>query len=111
MAVRRLPTLAPAPDALGPARKRALHIGAPVELLVAVETDVHEVGGDVFVLRPLARRICDHQGDTMLAQQGDEGRVDEGVVADFHRVPQWSRRPERDAGTTLDLGVAASRQR
>ena len=43
----------------------------------------------------------------MLAQQGDERWIDEAFVADLHRVPQSARRSEGDAGTALDLRVAA----
>ncbi len=57
-----------------------------------MQAQVEEVGADVAEQRPLAGGIGHHQGNPVFAQQLDERRVDEALMADFHGMPQALRR-------------------
>lgn len=57
-----------------------------------MQAQVEEVGADVAEQRPLAGGIGHHQGHPVFAQQLDERRVDEALMADFHGMPQALRR-------------------
>ena len=76
-----------------------------------MQADVHELGGDIFIFRPLARRIRDDESDPMLAQQGDERRIDEAFVPHFERVTKGTARTEAEPGTALHFVVVAARDR
>ncbi len=79
---------APGADLGGPVFERRVIVAADIELLVAVQADVDEVGSDVFHLRPFAGGVGDDEGDVVLAKEFHKGGVFVGIVADFHRVAE-----------------------
>src|SRR5512146_2244787 len=87
----------PGTDALRPSRQRAVRIAAAVQLLVAMQPQVHEIRGDVLRHRPLPGRLCDDQRDALLAQQIDEGGVAKALVPDFDGVTQRTLRVDCEA--------------
>src|SRR6185503_9002403 len=100
----------PRADAPGPALEGPLRIAARVEDLVAVKAHVHEVGRDLLHERPLAGRVGDHERDAMLAQEAQEGRVAEALVADLDGVAKLPVRIDGKACTALQPVVAAAGQ-
>lgn len=105
--VSRLPALVPEADALFPTAQRLLVVTAGVQLLVAMQAQVHEVGGQFLDQWPLAGGIGHHQGYAVLAQQVDEGILHEALMADLYRMAQWGtgRRPR-----PWRVGVAVTAQ-
>src|SRR5204862_2352138 len=92
--IARLLARAPLANAPAPATERFVRVTAHVQLLAAVQADVHELGGDIFIFRPLARRIRDDESDPMLAQKGDERRIDDAFVPHFEHVTKGTARTE-----------------
>src|SRR6266496_3820043 len=66
-----------------PSCERRRRVTADIELLVAVEADVEQLGGDVLGVRPFARGIGDDKRDSLLAQHRDEGGFDKVRNSDF----------------------------
>ena len=71
-----------------PAVQRLRGVAAGVELVRAVQPDVDEPGGDLLEVRPGAGRVGHHQRDVVRAQQREQRRVAEALVAHLQRVPQ-----------------------
>ena len=84
----RRPAREPLPHPLRPPVERIGRIAADVELGVAVQADVDEAGGHVLEVRELPGRVGHDERDVVRAQQRDERRVPEALVADLHGVPQ-----------------------
>ena len=66
--IGRLCACAPRLDALGPVPQRPIAITARIELLVAMQADVHKVSGDVFAGRPVAGAVRYDERDAVTAQ-------------------------------------------
>jgi hypothetical protein len=75
-------------------------VAADVELFVAVEADVDEVGREVFEEGPFAGGVGDDEGDVVVAEELDEVGGFEGGVADFHGVAE--------GGVFVDFGEGAA---
>ena len=88
--VRRLAAARPGDDPAGPGFQRLVVVAADIELFRAVQPAIDEVGGHIHQERPFHRVGAD-QRDVIGAQQLDEGRVDEALMADFHGVAKWPR--------------------
>ena len=104
------PGLMPGADAPRPVRERAIGVPAGIDLNIAVQTHVHEVGRDVEHLRPLARSVGDDETDIALAQERDEIVVHEARVPDFHRMAQRPVLIDRQARAAVHAGVPPPRE-
>ena len=82
MAIGHRLAVAPCRYARRPALQRRPAVGAAIELGRAVQADVDEVRGQIHQQRPLDRIGAD-QRDVVLAQQRDERRIAEALVADL----------------------------
>ena len=81
-----------------------------VELLVAVQARVDEVGGDV-VRYGHAGRVGDDERDVVLAQQRDEVGIEEALVADLDGMAERPHRVDREPGATGDAMVVPRGER
>src|SRR6266542_801327 len=106
-----LATFAPAKYALGPSCEGRWRVAAHVELLVAVQAHIHEIGGNVLDERPFASGVGDDERDPMLAQQCYECRIDEAWMTDLDRVAQRAIDAVREARAASHFLVAAARER
>src|SRR6185312_2371780 len=75
----------PSGDTLRPAGECYRPIPTAIEVTVAVQTDVHEIGGHVVWHRPLFRGLSDDQRYIVLAQQR-KTLIEEACMANFYRV-------------------------
>ena len=80
----RRPAREPVPHPLRPPVECIGRVAADVELGVAVQADVDEAGGDVLEVRELPGRVGHDERDVVRAQQRDERRIPEALVADLH---------------------------
>ena len=99
------------PNTSAPATERVVRVTAHVQFLAAVQADVNEVGGDVFVLRPLVGGVGDYERDRVLAKQVDERRIDEAFVSHFERVAKRTAWTERKPRATRHRVVVAASDR
>jgi hypothetical protein len=83
---RRLAAVAPRANERSPTFERLLGVAALVELDVAVQADVDEVGRDVREKWPAARRVRHDERDVVLAQERDELGRREALVPHFERM-------------------------
>ncbi|MNP27062.1 hypothetical protein D3C76_1199480 [compost metagenome] len=51
-----------------------------------MQTQVDEIAGDVFAIRPFTCGVGDDQGRVVALEQADEQRIDKAVMADFHGI-------------------------
>ncbi len=87
-------------DAVGPPIQRLVIVTADVKFLVAVQTDVNKVGGQIFRVRPFPGGVCKHEGDLMLAQEREE------LGHHKTRMPNLDRVAKR-SGCRIDLHPGA----
>ncbi len=78
----------PGLDAGGPVLEGFGGVTGDVELFVAVEAGVDEVGGEVFEEGPFSGGVGDDEGYVVFSEEGDEFGGFEGVVADFDGVAE-----------------------
>ncbi|PAV73138.1 hypothetical protein WR25_27075 [Diploscapter pachys] len=101
LGILRLAARGPGLDAQAPAAQGAGGVAAAVELDIAVQAQVDEIGRDFLDIRPFAGAVGDHQRDLVLAQQVDEGVAEEARMADLHGMAQ--ARIAADGATTVVL--------
>src|SRR5688572_879258 len=91
LCVPRFAATLPAAYPVRPATQGGLRVATRVKLFVAVQTQIHEVGGDVLEIGPFPGGVRHHQRDVMTAQLRDEFRCGETRVAYLDRMsqPPW----------------------
>ena len=112
--VARLAASLPRGNASRPASQRGVVVAARIQLLGAVQAQVHEVRRHVFEIRELAGRIRDDERDAMATQQRDERGVAVGITANLDRMPQRAARQivrnRRLAQTRIVVACAGARR-
>src|SRR6266480_1430945 len=88
--IARLFSFAPMLYAVGPPIQRLVIVTADVKFLVAVQTDVNKVGGQIFRVRPFLGGVCKHEGDLLLAQEREELRHHKTRMPNLDRVAKRS---------------------
>ena len=83
-----------------------LGIPTRVQLLVAVQAQVHEVAGDVLEIWPFARRVGHHERDVVPTQLRDELGRGETRVANLDRVAQRPLRIDLQTGAAVHAALA-----
>ena len=94
-----------------PSCERATRIAAGVDPHVAVQPGVDEVARDIEHLRPLARRVGDHQADVVLLQQGSEFLAHEARMPDLDGVAQRPSCVDGEARASGHAGIAPPGER
>ena len=53
-----------------------------------MQTQIHEIGRDIFAIGPFPRGVGNDQSHPVPAQKRDKRRIEKTVVADFYRMAQ-----------------------
>src|SRR5438105_11490402 len=78
----RLLAFTPGADAACPCLERSVAVPAAVELRLAMQPYVDEIGGDVLAQGPLPGGVCHHERDVVATKDIDEALVEKRVVPD-----------------------------
>src|SRR5688572_13744740 len=97
---------APRGDSFGPPIEHVVAVAAGVDLLVAMKSQVDEVRRHILAIRPSSRGVSHHERDAMTAQERDEGRVEEALVADLDGVANPTVAVDREAWRSFDARIA-----
>src|SRR5205823_4613785 len=86
--VTRLFAFSPVPDAIGPSIEGAIGITTDVEFFRAMQSNVNEIGGEIFSVWPFASGIGDDKGNIMFPQECEELRHHETLMPNFDGITE-----------------------